>query len=334
MLVNKKDNILNIIIIRLSSIGDIFHTFTILPDIRSKYPNANIDWLVDENFKDIAELSPLIDNVISIPLKKWKKDKFSWLSNIIKFKKVTKSKYYDYIIDTQGLIKTAFLAKVLFNGKIYGLNYQSARESLASIFYNYKYNVNQNTIAVIRLRGLINKIFKLDKKLDLIDFKVKSEDNLLNIDGKYVVYLHGTSKENKKWSILNWVELSRWILNNTTLKIVLTYSNQSEYKFTQIFIQQINSQRVILIDKLSFLKLVDLINKSEIIIGVDTGFTHLANLLGKKTLAIYLNSNPGYVGMLESKIAHNFGGIKQSVSVIDIVNYINQQNLLEVNLDV
>ena len=79
--------ILKILIIRLSSIGDIFHTFTLLPDIKQKYPDAEIDWLVDENFKGIAEVSPLINKVISIPLRKWKKNKLSWVFKLIKFKK-------------------------------------------------------------------------------------------------------------------------------------------------------------------------------------------------------------------------------------------------------
>ena len=119
--------ILKILIIRLSSIGDIFHTFTLLPDIKQKYPNAEIDWLVDESFKGIAELSPLINKVISIPLRKWKKNKLSWLYNLIKFRNSINHEQYDYIIDTQGLIKSAFLAKFLFKGKIYGLDRKSAR---------------------------------------------------------------------------------------------------------------------------------------------------------------------------------------------------------------
>lgn len=323
--------ILKILIIRLSSIGDIFHTFTLLPDIKQKCPNAEIDWLVDESFKGIAELSPLIDNVISIPLRKWKKNKLSWFYNLIKFKQTLNSEKYDYIIDTQGLIKSAFLAKLLFNGKIYGLDRKSARESLASWFYDHTYNVNQENVAVIRLRGLITKIFNLEHDLRLIDFKVRSVCSKINYSEGYVLYLHGTSKENKKWSLESWCKFSEWIINNTQLKIILTYSNQVELEFAKKLAEQMINDRIIIIDKLNFLQLVDLVQNAKLVIGVDTGFTHLANLLKKPTLAIYLHSDPNYVGMVESTIAHNFGGYKAQVDPNLLIDYIKTNNLLELN---
>lgn len=323
--------ILKILIIRLSSIGDIFHTFTLLPDIKQKYPDAEIDWLVDENFKGIAEVSPLINKVISIPLRKWKKNKLSWVFKLIKFKQTLNQEKYDYIIDTQGLIKSAFLAKFLFNGKIYGLDRKSARESLASWFYDYKYNVSQKNVAVIRLRGLIGKIFNLKHDLYLINFKVKSVCCNIDYSEGYLLYLHGTSKENKKWSLEAWCKFSEWIINNTQLKIILTYSNQTELEFTQKFAEQMMNDRIIIIEKLNFLELVDLVQNAKLVVGVDTGFTHLANLLNKPTLAIYLHSDPNYVGMLESTIAHNFGGYKAQVDPNILIDYIKTNNLLELN---
>lgn len=323
--------ILKILIIRLSSIGDIFHTFTLLPDIKQKYPDAKIDWLVDESFKGIAELSPLIDNVITIPLRRWKKNKLSWLYNLFQFKQTLHSDKYDYIIDTQGLIKSAFLAKLLFNGKIYGLDHNSARESLASWFYDYTYSISQKDVAVIRLRGLIAKIFNLNNDLYLINFKVKSLCCNIRYSEEYVFYLHGTSKENKKWSLAAWCEFSEWIIQNTQLKILLTYSNQSELEFAQKFAEQMMNDRVIIIDQLNFLQLVDLVQNAKLVVGVDTGFTHLANLLNKPTLAIYLHSDPSYVGMVESKIAHNFGGYKSQVDPNILIDYIKTNNLLELD---
>lgn len=323
--------ILKILIIRLSSIGDIFHTFTLLPDIKQKYPDAKIDWLVDESFKEVAELSPLIDNVITISLRRWKKNKLSWLYNLFKFKQTLHSDKYDYIIDTQGLIKSAFLAKLLFNGKIYGLDRKSARESLASWFYDYTYNVSQKDVAVIRLRGLIAKILKIESNLGSINFKVKNIDCNISYPEGYLLYLHGTSKENKKWPLAAWSEFSKWIIQNTQLKILLTYSNQSELEFAQKFAEQMMNDRVIIIDQLNFLQLVDLVQNAKLVVGVDTGFTHLANLLNKPTLAIYLHSDPSYVGMVESKIAHNFGGYKSQVDPNILIDYIKTNNLLELD---
>ncbi len=317
-----------ILIIRLSSIGDIFHTFTVLPDIKKALPNCQIDWLVDESFKSVAQLSPLIDNVISIPLRKWKKNKFTWILNLIKFKNTLSKTKYDYIIDTQGLIKSAFLAKLLFNGKIYGLDKSSAREPIASLFYNYSFKVCQDNVAVIRLRGLIAKIFKLEHDLSDFSFEVLRQNLDINSKYGYILFLHGTSKDNKKWPLEDWITLSNWILTNTKYDIILTYSNTAEFEFANKLKATINDPRVKIIDKLDFLKLTDLIANAKLIIGVDTGFTHMANLLKKPTLAIYLHSKPGYVGMLESHIAHNFGGYKKQVKPAELIEFINHNNLV------
>jgi len=315
------------LIIRLSSIGDIFHTLTILPEIKYKFPDSKIEWLVDKNFENIALLSPLIDEVISIPLRSWKKNKLTWVFKLLKYKSGLSQKKYDYIIDTQGLIKSALIARYLFNGKIYGLDRKSAREPLASLFYDYKFNVSQKNIAVIRFKELIGKILEIKADKYKINLPILFKDCNVN-DSKIVLFLHGTSKTSKKWDISNWLTLAKWIIKDSEANIYLTYSNDEEFEFTEEFKSRLSNDRVIIINKLEFNMLADLINKSCLIIGVDTGFTHLANLLNKPTLAIYLDSDPGYVGIIESQIAHNFGGLKQNVTPLQLIEYIKEYNLL------
>lgn len=319
-----------ILVIRLSAIGDIFHTFTILPDIKNAIPDSQIDWLVDENFTEVVKLSPLIDNIISIPLKKWKKNKLLWLFNLYKFKKNLLDNKYDYIIDTQGLIKSAFISRYLFKGKLYGLNFKSAREWPASFFYDNRYFVDQDNIAVIRLRGLITEIFKT-KQNNNVNFVINFPDPDKQICKNYIIYLHGTSRENKKWSYDNWLKLTQWIVENTQYNIVLTYSNNKEFDFVNKLEKDISNKRLIIISKLTFGQLGLLINNAKLVIGVDTGFTHLANLLKKPVLAIFLATDPGYVGIIESTIAHMFGGLNINVLPQQLIGYIKENNLLEID---
>ena len=222
---------ITILIIRLSSIGDIFHTLTILPDIKKKFPDSSIDWCVDKSFEKIVKLSPLVDNVLSIPLRKWKKNKLTWFLKLLEYKKELSDKKYDYIIDTQGLIKSAFITKFLFNGKLYGLDRKSAREPLSSIFYDYRFNVNQNNIAVIRLRGLIAKIFNINIDYNQIELPIIFEDCGIKLSANSILFLHGTSKESKKWDINNWKVLTEYILENSDNDIYLTFSNSEEELF-------------------------------------------------------------------------------------------------------
>ncbi len=317
-----------VLVIRLSAIGDIFHTFTILPDIKKALPDCQIDWLVDESFVEVVKLSPLVDKIIAIPLKKWKKQKISWLFNLINFKKNLKSEQYDYIIDTQGLIKSAIISRFLFKGKFYGLDFKSARECPAGLFYDYKYFVDQDNIAVIRLRGLVKEIFKI-KQLDNLDFKIIDVDNFVVDYGNYIMYLHGTSKDNKKWAYNNWLNLTYWIIENTDYNVVLTYSNDQELAFVTRLADDVNNSRLIVVNKLPFAQLAVIIKSAKLIIGVDTGFTHLANLLNKPLLAIFLATNPNYVGIIQNQIAHLFGGLNKTVSPTELIEYITENKLLE-----
>jgi heptosyltransferase-1 len=317
-----------ILIIRLSSIGDILHTMTVLSDIKKVLPDSEIDWLVDSSFEGVAKLSPLIDNVIAIPLRRWKKNKFSWFYKVIQFRKLTIGKKYDYIIDTQGLIKSAILAKILFNGKVYGLDALSAREKISSYLYDYKYYVDQNAVAVTRLRGLIAKIFNLQSNLNDFKFIINTTKAKIDLNKDYIMILHGTSKENKKWSLENWVQLINWFIEHTNKDIVATYSNSDELKFVTKLNKKITNSRFLVVEKLNFSELSGLIKDSCLVIGVDTGFTHMANLLKIPTIAIYLHSKPSYVGIVESKIGFNLGGYKQELKPNEIIDCILQNKLI------
>jgi heptosyltransferase-1 len=317
-----------ILIIRLSSIGDIFHTMTVLNDIKQYYPSAQIDWLVDQSFVEVAQLSPLINKVIAIPLRAWKKSKLTWFIKLWNFKRNLAKIDYDYIIDSQGLLKSAFLSRFLFQGKVYGLDFKSAREGLASCFYHCRYSVAQNDVAVPRLRGLVQQIFDLEiANVREFELEIRRENCQINYPDGYIVFLHGTSKQNKKWSLANWHQLSLWLLENTKQQIIITYSNASELGFAQQLINHVANPRIKLIDKLSFIKLSDLIQGADLVIGVDTGFTHLANLTKRPTIAIYLHSRPDYVGMLESEIAYNLGGYNCQVSPELVIECIQKNNL-------
>jgi heptosyltransferase-1 len=314
----KTDN-LNILIIRLSSIGDIFHAFTTLSDIRNTYPNASIDWLVDEDFIEIAKLSPLIDNLHSIPIKKWKKEsKFKAIIQLKKWTRDFKIKYnnkkYDYVIDMHGLIKTAILTKC-FNGPSYGLNYKSAKEKLwASAFYDHTYYVNRNQVAIKRFRSLVGQILHLNYKASF-QFVINIKTPMFNITGPYIMLLHGTSKEIKKWSLQNWAELSIDLLTSTSYKIAITYSNNSEHEFIKNLAAILHEAKTtkpdimlenfIVIPSSPINELCSIINNASLIIGVDTGFTHLANLLHKPVIGIYKITNQNYGGLFPDTISFN-----------------------------
>ena len=101
---------LKILIIRLSSLGDVVHTYPMIYDIKQNLPNCEIDWVVDESFYDLVKLNPLVNNIIPIALRKWKKN-FAFFDFLSWVRQNKNTKKYDYIIDVQGLIKSSITSK-------------------------------------------------------------------------------------------------------------------------------------------------------------------------------------------------------------------------------
>lgn len=304
---------IKVLIIRLSSIGDIIHTFPMIKDIKDNISNVSIDWLVDKSFCELLKQNKNVDNVIGIPLRKWKKNKLCIVSNFLKWRKNIKNKDYDFIIDAQGLIKSSILTRV-FNGNSYGYNFKSAREQLASIFYKNRINMEKNVLATTKNRLLCQKIFNYKIDLSNVDFGIEDffKDNNSNvIKNKYVIFFHAASKDEKKYPVGYWVNIAIHILEEYDLNIVLPYGNNKEKEEAIRLKDKINSDKVIVAEKIyNFTELSELIYGASFVIGVDTGLIHLANALNKKTIALYTNTNPSKTGIIESTIAKNLGGIK------------------------
>ncbi len=219
-----------ILIIRLSSLGDIVHTYPMLYDIKSHFAECQVDWLVDESFADLVKLNHQIDNVIPIPLRRWKKNKLGFLFNLKIWKNEIKHLEYDYIIDSQGLVKSALLAKC-FSGKIYGLGKNSIREKLASYLYHEKIETGKNLLAVTKNRLLAAKIFDYEIDLNSINFGLNKSDYpaLQIIQGKkYIIFFHATSRDSKKYPVQYWVDLANFIIKKYDVMIILPYGSLKE----------------------------------------------------------------------------------------------------------
>ncbi|MDA0772300.1 MAG: lipopolysaccharide heptosyltransferase I, partial [Cyanobacteria bacterium] len=132
---------MRILIIKLSALGDIVHTIPALNALQAQYPQAQIDWLVYQSFAPILENQEALNQVIKLENKK--------LSTLLRASKQLKKQNYDLVIDFQGLIKTALMAR-LISKSTRGFN--KPREKLASIFYQEKIdagNIMDNDMHII-----------------------------------------------------------------------------------------------------------------------------------------------------------------------------------------
>ena len=128
---------MKIAIVKLSALGDIIHTMIALQFIKNHYPDSQIDWIVDQQFKSVLENNPHIRKIHTVSFKKAKKEK-SILSILKELNKVRASGEYDLVVDAQGLIKSAIVTRMISAKKYIGFGKKSIREPLASVFYNQK----------------------------------------------------------------------------------------------------------------------------------------------------------------------------------------------------
>ena len=196
------------LIIKTSSMGDVIHTLPALTDAGSALSDVRFDWVVEENFAEIPRWHPLVENVIPVALRRWRKAIFSAQTRAEwrEFRGQLSAKKYDIIIDAQGLWKSALLAR-LAKGPRAGFDWPSARDSFASLLYQYKYTAGWDLHAITRLRSLFSQVFHYALPSSVADYGIERR-RFITVPSaqKYLVFLHGTTWPTKHWPEAYWIK--------------------------------------------------------------------------------------------------------------------------------
>ncbi|HQS66393.1 MAG TPA: lipopolysaccharide heptosyltransferase I [Sulfuricurvum sp.] len=274
------DSVSRIAIVRLSALGDIVNTAVVLQIIHDYYPNTIIHWYVEEAFAPILKDHPLIDQVIAIPLKKMKKQKsLSLLRTTIQSLRIAQP--YDQIIDAQGLLKSAIVASLL-PGPVHGFDRNSAREGIASWFYQttstlpYEMNIIKRNVMVI------TQALDIPYSDALIEYKapVFLVDPLLEVEKKIALVI-GASWPSKCYPKEHFAVLCDLL----PFPCHLIWGSQSEFQDAQWIAQ--HSTNAIITDKMSLPQLVSFIAHCELTIGNDTGPTHMAWAMNRPSITLF-----------------------------------------------
>lgn len=282
-----------IAIIKLSAMGDIIHAMVALQYIKRKYPNLQIDWFVESTFAPILENNPDINEIIKLDLKSIKKDKKE-IINQIKLIKKYKTNSYDLVIDAQGLIKSAIVSFFLGKSRV-GFSKNSTREKLASFFYTKKVDIAYDKNAIERNVKVLSQALNFDiPKDDILNKKpflfYKNENEViyeyLNKDKKNVLFVIGASWPSKMYSKEKFAK----IINNLDENCLITWGNEAEKDIAD-FIANISKAKVL--PKLDLNSLKAIMSKVDLVIGNDTGPTHMAWALNIPSITLFGNT-PGY----------------------------------------
>jgi heptosyltransferase-1 len=295
-----------ILLIKTSSLGDVVHNLPVVSDIRQHLPNAQIDWVVEQSFADIPALHSAVNAVHTVALRQWRKrwwQTATWQA-IAASRRAIQQTRYDHVIDTQGLIKSGLLG-LWSHGLRSGFDAASARESLASHCYQQCFCVSRQLHAISRNRELAGLVLGYQPQ-GLPDYGLTPTP--LPECQPYAVLLHATSRADKQWPDAHWLQLGQY-LQQQGLGLVLPWGSPSEQQKSQQLAQQLGgaAQGVTVPERLNLRAAAALLAGAHMVIGVDTGLSHLAVALGRPTIALFCASDPDKTGVWGASKHANLG---------------------------
>jgi heptosyltransferase-1 len=300
-----------ILLVKTSSLGDVIHNLPVVSDLLARFPEARIDWVVEESFAEIPRLHPGVREVIPVAMRRWRQHLLSpatW-REIAAVRRRLAATTYDAVLDTQGLIKSALIARQA-KGIRLGYRADSAREPLAARGYDASFFVPKTLHAVERNRHLAAAAFGYALGPE-VDYGIAGKTE----GGASVsaVLLTASSRDDKLWPEARWVALGQALVSRG-LTPLLPGGSLRERKRARRLAEQISGAQAI--PPMNLTALADLLRHARVVVGVDTGLSHLAMAVNTPTLALYTATDPGLTGVWGQGWHRNLGG-KAQIPTVD-----------------
>jgi len=287
----------------------VVHQCPAVTDAARSIPGARIDWVVEEGFAGVARMHSSVERVIPVAVRRWRGAlwKRSVLNEIAAFRLTLAAQRYDAVIDTQGLLKSALIARCAA-GPRHGMDRASVREPLAALFYDRTHPVPRALHAVERNRRLTAA--SLDIPLQSgIDYGLRSSPALgaPSLPASYSVLLTMTSRADKLWPEARWLDLIA-AMARAGLAIVLPWGNDEERARSERLAAR--DAAAIVPPRQTLPALAGLLARAELVVGVDTGLVHLAAALGTPTVSLFVATDPALAGVAHASAkARDLGGV-------------------------
>ncbi len=283
----------NVLFIKTSSLGDVIHHMPALTEARRNRPDARISWVVEEAFAPLLRLHAGVDVVIPVASRRWRRGLHrpaTW-RELKDFVVGLRAHFYDEIIDAQGLVRTAVIAR-LARGRRHGYDARSVREPPAARFYDVRHQVDQGLHAIARNR-LLTALALGHTPDDILDFGLDRAGLVGQAGAPYGVLLHATARPGKEWPEQSWVEVGR-MLSGRGVELLLPWGTAVERDRSVRMAAKLGDARVP--ERRPLDAVARLIAGADFVIGVDTGLLHLAAALGVPLVGIFVGSEPGLTG--------------------------------------
>lgn len=289
---------MRILIVKTSSLGDIVHALPALSDARAARPGLRCDWLAERAYAEIPCWHPAVHRVIGCDLRGWRSHPLRALAGgeWSRFNRELRLESYDLIVDAQGLLKSAWLARRA-RGPLAGPDRASAREPLAAWFYDRPCAVPKHDAAhavdrnrILFAQALEYELPQTQARAGLARARFPAPD----FAAPYAVLLHGTTWPAKRWPLNHWSLLAAWLaLRGITP--VLPWGSEAERRDAETIAAACQGQ---VLPRAGLAELAGWLAHARLAVGVDTGLAHLAAAFGTPQVTLYGPTLPALTGAI------------------------------------
>lgn len=293
-----------ILLIKLTSLGDLIHALPALSDAQDARPGVEFDWVIDEGFREIAGWHPAVKGIITTNHREWRGSLTSSETHgsISKTIGEIRSSEYDLVIDGQGNFKTALLS-LFSKGPRAGFDSASVREWVAHLAYQRRYAASKIAHAIERLRRLFAAALNYPMPASPPDFRIQRERFVkpkVELPAEYLVFVHNASWKTKLWPERHWTELIRKSVQ-AGFRVLLPWGNAQEEARAK---RLATSPGVQVLPRLSLSEIGYVIAKARACVCMDTGLSHLAAALDVPAITLYGSTDSGLIGASGASQVH------------------------------
>jgi heptosyltransferase-1 len=316
-----------ILIVKVTSLGDIVQALPVIADIKRAFPGVQVDWAADEAFAEVVHWSQSVDRVLCAPLRRFKKAR-RWAD----FKAIAASigelraYRYDFIIDIQGVYKSAIIAFLARSSRRYGYRAKDLGERGAAFAYTGRFGPRPAGNAWQGMRISAGEVLGyVPDGPQIYDLKLP-DTGVVPFEageGPVAALFHATSKDDKKWPLTHWVAVGQELMQRG-FRIVLPWGSDGEREEAVAIAAQLPGATVL--PKLSVTEIARMIDACSLVIGTDTGFVHVAHALQKRTVMIFVATSPSHFGIeapfrsISIGDGHSVPPVSEALRAIDYVH--------------
>jgi len=278
-----------IALIKTSSMGDVIHALPVVTDILAACPGARVDWVVEEGFAELPRLHPGVHEVIPVAIRRWRRalgQAATW-GEIRAVRARLRSADYDLALDLQGLVKSALVARWT-GAPVAGFSRASAREPLAALAYARRFEVPADLHAIERLRALAAQAlgYRAEGR-PRFALAAPALELGWRPAGSYAVFLHATSRAEKQWPDEHWRALIERLAQQGLVAALPWGSPAERARAESLAGAAASALRPVVLPRLTLRQCAAAIARARLVVGVDTGLTHLSAALEAPTVALF-----------------------------------------------